>query len=102
MTKMSKSDHTAELAEFTAVAERFIALANEIKNEGKPLALVNAALMSASATYGTYAAAGNQGYLKPSGVDRLVETYRAQVANIQEIKRQTLENSPKNGATEDN
>jgi hypothetical protein len=101
MTKMSKSDHTAELAEFTAVAERFIALANEIKNEGKPLPLVNAALMSASATYGTYVAAGNQGYLKPSGVDRLVDAYRSQVANIQEVKRQTLESSARDGASED-
>lgn len=77
------------------MAERFIALANEIKNEGKPLPLVNAALMSASATYGTYMAAGNEGYLKPSGVDRLVDAYRAQVSNIQEIKRKTLEKNPK-------
>jgi hypothetical protein len=100
MTKMSKSDQTGELAEFTAVAERFIALANEIKNEGKPLALVNAALMSASATYGTYTAAGNQGYLKPSGVDRLVDAYRAQVANIQDIKRMALQGGEKNGADE--
>ncbi|MES9828522.1 MAG: DUF3144 domain-containing protein [Candidatus Thiodiazotropha endolucinida] len=87
------SDQETEFAEFTAVAERFIALANEIKSEGKPLPLVNAALMSASATYSTYVAAGNQGYLKPSGVDRLVDTYRAQLANIQEIKRKAAESS---------
>lgn len=89
------SDNTDKIAEFTALAERFIALANEIKNEGKPLALVNAALMSASATYGTFAAAGNQGYLKPSGVDRLVDAYRAQVSNIQELKRRAVENDGK-------
>ncbi|MES9814079.1 MAG: DUF3144 domain-containing protein [Candidatus Thiodiazotropha sp.] len=87
------SDQETEIAEFTAVAERFIALANEIKSEGKPLPLVNAALMSASATYSTYVAAGNQGYLKPSGVDRLVDTYRAQLANIQEIKRKAAESN---------
>lgn len=87
------SDQETEIAEFTAVAERFIALANEIKSEGKPLPLVNAALMSASATYSTYVAVGNQGYLKPSGVDRLVDTYRAQLANIQEIKRKAAESS---------
>ncbi|MCU7929624.1 MAG: DUF3144 domain-containing protein [Candidatus Thiodiazotropha sp. (ex Codakia rugifera)] len=89
------TDNAAKLAEFTELAERFIALANEIKNEGKPLALVNAALMSASATYGTYAAAGNQGYLKQGGVDRLVDAYRAQVSNIQEIKKRVVENDGK-------
>ncbi|MES9969273.1 MAG: DUF3144 domain-containing protein [Candidatus Thiodiazotropha sp.] len=95
------SDQETDFAEFTAVAERFIALANEIKNEGKPLALVNAALMSASATYSTYVTAGNQGYLKPSGIDRMVNTYRAQLANIQDIKRKAVESSDKN-ASKDN
>ncbi len=95
------SDKDTEFTEFTAVAERFIALANEIKSEGKPLALVNAALMSASATYSTYVTAGNQGYLKPGGVDRLVDTYRAQLANIQDIKRKAAETSVKK-ASKDN
>ena len=95
------SDQDTDFAEFTAVAERFIALANEIKSEGKPLTLVNAALISASATYSTYVAAGNQGYLKPGGVDRLVDTYRAQLANIQDIKRKAAESGAKN-ASKDN
>jgi DNA-binding NarL/FixJ family response regulator len=89
------TDKETEFAEFTAVAERFIALANEIKSEGKPLPLVNAAFMSASATYSTYVAAGNEGYLKPSGIDRLVDAYRAQLANIQEIKRKSVESAGK-------
>ncbi len=78
----------ADIEEFTALAGRFIELANKMKDEGKPLQMVNAALMSASATYGTYIYAGNAGYLKPGGVKKLIDTYRTQVENIQQIKKQ--------------
>jgi hypothetical protein len=81
----------AELEEFTALASRFIELANSMKQEGKPLPMINAALMSASATYGTYIYAGNEGYLKPSGVKKLVDTYSNQVENIQKLKKQAAE-----------
>ncbi|MCG7933724.1 MAG: DUF3144 domain-containing protein, partial [Candidatus Thiodiazotropha taylori] len=74
-----------------ALASRFIELANKMKEEGKPVQMVNAALMSASATYGTYIHAGNEGYLQPSGVKKLVDTYSNQVENIQKIKKQATE-----------
>ncbi|MET0027157.1 MAG: DUF3144 domain-containing protein [Candidatus Thiodiazotropha sp.] len=79
---------TNDLKEFTELSERFIQLANEMKSEGKPLPMINAALLSASATYGTYIFAGNAGYLKPTGVDKLVSTFRLQVESIQKIKQQ--------------
>jgi uncharacterized protein YukE len=81
----------SNMEEFTALAERFIQLANEMKNEGKTLQMINAAMMSASATYATYIFAGNQGYLKPDGVKKLVDAYRNQVENIQQIKKSATE-----------
>ncbi|MCU7904615.1 MAG: DUF3144 domain-containing protein [Candidatus Thiodiazotropha sp. (ex Epidulcina cf. delphinae)] len=94
------SDKTEQLAEFTALVERFVQLANEMKGAGKPLPMINAALMSASATYGTYVAAGNDGCLRPSGVDKVVDAYRNQVIKIQELKRQTIHSEGKDIPTE--
>ncbi|MEJ2425041.1 MAG: DUF3144 domain-containing protein [Candidatus Thiodiazotropha sp.] len=80
-----------DLKAFMKLSQRFIHLANKMKDEGKPLPMINAALMSASATYGTFIFAGNAGYLKPTGVDKLVETFRLQVENLQRIKQQAAE-----------
>ena len=67
---------------------RFIALANEMKEEGLSIQLVSAALMSASGIYSTYTAAGNAGALEPSGVDKVVNMYRKTLEHIQESKKQ--------------
>lgn len=84
---------TNDIEEFTALSERFISLANEMKSEGKPIQMINAALMSASATYGTYIFAGNEGYLKPGGVKKLTDAFANQVNNIQQIKKKAAEQS---------
>ena len=76
------------MREYNLLSERFIALANEMKNEGKSQQMVNAALMSASGIYATYTAAGNTGGLKPSGVDQVVAVYKANLENVQKLKRQ--------------
>jgi len=65
---------------------KFIALANELKSEGYEIKLVSAALMAASGLYATYVAAGNEGGLKPSGVDKVVTMYRRNLEHIQERK----------------
>jgi hypothetical protein len=70
---------------------RFIDLANELKNEGTDTALVSGALMTASAIYATYVAAGNQGALEPSGVDKVVDLYRRTLEHFQQVKRGGLE-----------
>ena len=70
---------------------RFIDLANELKNEGMDPALVSGALMTASSIYATYVAAGNQGALEPSGVDKVVGLYRRTLEHFQNIKRAGLE-----------
>jgi hypothetical protein len=69
---------------------RFIDLANELKGEGLSIELISAALMSASGVYATYSAAGNSGALEPSGVDKVVEMYRANLEHIQERKKEEL------------
>lgn len=67
--------------------QRFIKLANELKDEGHDVRLVSAALMSASGIYATYSVAGNEGGLNPTGVDKVVEMYRKSLERIQEIKK---------------
>ena len=76
------------MREYNLLSERFIALANEMKNEGKSQQMVNAALMSASGIYATYTAAGNAGGLNSSGVDQVVAVYKANLENVQKLKRQ--------------
>ncbi|WP_198942517.1 DUF3144 domain-containing protein [Methyloprofundus sedimenti] len=79
------------MREYNLLSERFIALANEMKNEGKSQQMINAALMSASGIYATYTAAGNAGGLKPSGVDQVVAVYKANLENVQKLKQQQVE-----------
>ena len=66
---------------------KFIDLANELREEGYDIQLISAALMSASGIYATYASAGNEGGLQPSGVDKVVMMYRRNLEHIQEAKK---------------
>jgi hypothetical protein len=66
---------------------KFIDLANELKGEGFDAKLISAALMSASGIYATYSVAGNDGALNPSGVDKVVDTYRRNLEHIQKLKK---------------
>lgn len=84
---MAKSD--AELHHETL--NRFIGLANEIKDQGVGTHVVSAALMSASAVYATFVAVGNQGGLNPSGVDKIVDAYRHQLDQVQAMRKAEVE-----------
>lgn len=75
---------------------KFIDLANELKSEGMPVPLVNAALMTASGIYATYSAAGNAGGLEATGVDKVVDLYRRNLEFIQERKRTELQKQEAN------
>jgi hypothetical protein len=70
---------------------RFIALANEIKEEGTSTHVISAAMMTSSAVYATYVATGNQGALKPSGVDKIVDAYRQQMEKVQDYRKAELD-----------
>lgn len=69
---------------------RFIALANEIKNDGVPTHVVSWAMMTASAVYATYSVAGNTGGLNPSGIDKVADTYKQCLLQVQEARKQEL------------
>jgi hypothetical protein len=79
---------------------KFIDLANEMKEQGYSQDLVSAALMSASGIYGTFVAAGNKGGLKPSGVDKMVSTYRRTLEHIQNRKKEEREAGQQPGTQE--
>ena len=66
---------------------RFVDLANELKNEGHDTQVISAALMAASGIYATFISAGNDGGLQPSGVDKVVMMYRRNLEHIQERKK---------------
>lgn len=76
-----------QLHDAMQMAERFVALANEIKDEGKPVELVNAAMQLASGIYSTYIAAGNEGYLKEPGIRKVVNAYEHNLTRIQAYKK---------------
>ena len=81
---MSKSD--AEL--IGESVNKFIDLANNIKNEGVDVNIVATALMSASGIYSTYAAGGNQGGLTDSGVEKVAAAFKQELSRIQQVKRE--------------
>jgi hypothetical protein len=82
---MSKSDN--ELVQ--ECVDRFIDLANAIKDEGTDIKLISHALMSASSVYTTYAYAGNDGGLTQAGVEKVVDVYKRELERVQELKKQS-------------
>ncbi len=77
--------------EIFSMVQAFIDVANRLKEEGHHPSLVNSALMLASANYATYLTAGNQGYLKESGIRKVAEAYRHNLELFQRIKQAELE-----------
>ena len=74
-----------------ACMNRFIELANELKDEGMPVAVVSWAMMTASAHYSTYSVAGNTGGLNDSGIEKITDAYRQQLKQVQEVKKAEIE-----------
>lgn len=70
---------------------KFIELANELKDEEIDPVLISGALMTASAIYSTYVAAGNNGMLEPGGVDKVVDMYRRTLEHHQAVKKAELQ-----------
>ena len=73
--------------------QRFIDLANLMKEETIPTRVVSAAMMTASAVYSTYVFAGNDGRLAPSGTVKLAEAYKQQLDRVQHVKAANEEKS---------
>jgi len=66
---------------------RFIALANNMKQEGHKPAPVSDAFMSACAVYVTYAVAGNEGGLNESGIKKMATVFEDRLRSVQEMKK---------------
>ena len=70
---------------------RFIQLANSLKDEGVPVAVVNWVMMTASAHYATYSVAGNMGGLNDSGIEKITDAYRQNLRQVQDVKKAQLQ-----------
>lgn len=68
--------------------QRFIDLANTMKDEGVPINVVSWSLMTACGIYATYTVVGNDGGLRTSGVDKVADAFRQNLQNIQSLRRQ--------------
>ena len=75
---------------------KFIELANDLKKEDIDIAMVSGSLMTASCIYATYIAAGNNGALEPSGVDKVTQLYRRTLEHHQVFKKAQLQKQSKN------
>ena len=67
---------------------RFIDLANAMKEESVAPNIVLSAMMRASAVYAMYVAGGNEGGLTPSGIDKVTAAYKQQLERVQQAKKE--------------
>ena len=75
---------------------KFIELANALKKEDIDSVMVSGSLMTASCIYATYVAAGNNGALEPSGIDKVIQLYRRTLEHHQVVKKAQLQQQAKN------
>ncbi len=69
---------------------KFIELANEMKEQGMPIHVVSWSMLTAAAVYSTFSVAGNTGGLNPSGVDKVVISFRDCMKQVQEARKRDL------------
>ena len=72
------------------VTNRFIALANELKDSGIPIHVISWSMLTAGAVYSTFSVAGNRGGLNPSGVDKVVDSFRDCMNQVQDARKAEL------------
>lgn len=75
---------------------RFIELANKLKDEKIDPALVSGALMTASGIYATFVAAGNNGTLEESGIEKVTAVYRRTLEHYQRVKKASIQRQGEN------
>ena len=76
-----------DVQDYMKLVDRFVALANELKDEGTDPNTIANALMESSGIYATFVSAGNDGYLEPSGVDKMTDAFRQILTRVQETKK---------------
>ena len=87
---MSKTDIKTDHQINIECLNRFIDLANSIKDEGVDIKMVSHGLMSASGYYTTYALGGNGGALSDLGIDKVTAAYRRELERIQKLKKEQV------------
>ena len=75
---------------------KFIELANDLNKKDIDSVMVSGSLMTASCIYATYVAAGNNGALEPSGIDKVIQVYRRTLEHHQAVKKAQLQEQAKN------
>ena len=75
--------------------DRFIDLANTMKDENIDINIISGGLMTASCIYGSYVVGGNDGGLTESGVEKVAGVYKRELARIQELKKQVAGSNPR-------
>ncbi len=75
---------------------KFIELANALKKEDIDIVMVSGSLMTASCIYATYVAAGNNGTLESSGIDKVIQIYRRTLEHHQVLKKTQLQEQTEN------
>lgn len=83
------SDHDQQME----ATNQFIALANEMKERGIPVHVVSWSMLTAGAVYSTFSVAGNSGGLNPSGVDKVVDSFRDCMNQVQDARKRDLAES---------
>ena len=86
--------------DYFELIDRFIQTANGLKDEGKDINLIANAVMEASIIYATFVAAGNQGYLNDSGINKLVGAYRHVANRVQKSRKEAAEKARTEAASE--
>ncbi|MBT8049200.1 MAG: DUF3144 domain-containing protein [Xanthomonadales bacterium] len=87
---MSDQEKQTDQEKHQHCTNKFIELANQLRKEDIEPSLVSGALMTASGVYATYVAAGNNGALESSGVDKVVSVYRRTLEHHQTVKKAAL------------
>lgn len=72
---------------YQRLVNRFVALANNMQDEGLDPNMVSDAMMFASGTYATFTLAGNDGGLTEPGVEKVVDRYRMRLVQVQASKK---------------
>ena len=67
---------------------RFIDLANAMKDESIAPKIVLSAIMRASAVYAMYVSGGNETGLTPSGIDKVTAAYKLHLEQVLQAKKE--------------
>ncbi len=84
---MSQDAKREDAKKYQRLVNRFVNLANNMAAEGNAVPEITSAFMTACGIYSTYAAAGNQGGLNDTGVEKMAKLFALRLREVQAMKR---------------